>query len=253
MLVKLIIPGAALFSVLSSSCGPSKKLQAANSEVSQLQTRNAELEKNYNTLKQESAEQKTSYEKLLADYGKYKQECEETQEKLAVVREVLTEEARTLEMVQDKLDSALVDFKEKGVEVYYKNGLVFVSMADNLLYKSGSSVLGAEGKKALAPLATVLKDYPNLKVIVLGNTDDVQFKKGSDNWTLSTERANGVVRTLRDDYKVDPARLTAAGKAKYNPIAENTSAEGRAKNRRTDIILNPDIDRVWKTVRAEQQ
>ena len=212
MLTKFIITGATLFSLLITSCGTNKKLQAAYSEVSQLQAKNAELEKNYNTLKQESSDQKGSYEKLLADYGKYKKECEETEAKLATVREVLIEEAKTLQTVQDKLDSALVDFKEKGVEVHYKDGLVYVSMADNLLYKSGSAVLGAEGKKALAPLATVLKDYPNLKVIVLGNTDDVQFKKGSDNWSLSTERANGVVRTLRDDYKVDPARLTAAGK-----------------------------------------
>lgn len=253
MLLKLIIPGAALFSVLISSCGTNKKLQAAYGEVSQLQARNAELEKNYNTAKQEATDQKSSYEKLLTDYGNYKKQCEETQQKLATVQEVLTEEANTLQKVEEKLEEALIDFKEKGVDVYYKDGLVYVSMADNLLYKSGSAVLGAEGKKALAPLATVLKDYPNLKVIVLGNTDDVLFKKGSDNWTLSTERANGVVRTLRDDFKVDPARLTAAGKGKYNPIAENTSAEGRAKNRRTDIILNPDIDRVWKTVRAEQQ
>jgi len=252
MLQKLILPGVALFSVLISSCGPSKKLQASYTEVSQLQAKNAELEKNLNTVKQESADQKTSYDKLQTDYSNYKKQCEETQEKLAIVREVLTEEAETLQAVQDKLDSALVDFKEKGVEVYYKNGLVFVSMADNLLYKSGSAVLGAEGKQALAPLATVLQDYPNLKVIVLGNTDDVQVKKGGDNWSLSTERANGVVRVLRDQYKVDPVRLTAAGKGKYNPIAENTSAEGRAKNRRTDIILNPDIERVWNSVRQEQ-
>jgi chemotaxis protein MotB len=252
MLQKLILPGVALFSVLISSCGTNKKLQAAYTEVSQLQAKNAELEKSLNTVKQESADQKTSYDKLQTDYSNYKKQCEATQEKLATMQEVLTEEAKTLQAVQEKLDSALVDFKEKGVDVYYKNGLVFVSMADNLLYKSGSAVLGAEGKKALAPLATVLQDYPNLKVIVLGNTDDVQVKKGGDNWSLSTERANGVVRVLRDQYKVDPVRLTAAGKGKYNPIAENTSAEGRAKNRRTDIILNPDIERVWNSVRQEQ-
>ncbi|HET6723252.1 MAG TPA: OmpA family protein, partial [Chitinophagaceae bacterium] len=90
-----------------------------------------------------------------------------------------------------------------------------------------------------------------LKVIVVGNTDDVKMKGAKDNWTLSTERANGVVRTLRDSYKVDPTRLTAAGKGKYNPIADNTTAEGRAKNRRTEIVLNPDWRRVWESIKKE--
>ena len=85
---------------------------------------------------------------------------------------------------------------------------------------------------------------------MLGNTDDKMFKKGSDNWTLSTERANGVVRAFRDTYKIDPLRLTAAGKGKYNPIADNSTEEGRAKNRRTDIILNPDLDKIWSTAQA---
>src|SRR5262249_12049338 len=143
------------------------------------------------------------------------------------------------------------DFKDKGVEVYYKGGLVYVDMEDNLLYKSGSASLGEDGKKALGMLASALNDYPKLKVIVVGNTDDKLVKKGGDNWSLSTERANGVVRILRDAYQVDPTRLTSAGKGKYAPVADNTTEEGRAKNRRTEIVLNPDLDRLWESVQQQ--
>jgi chemotaxis protein MotB len=135
--------------------------------------------------------------------------------------------------------------------VYAKDGLVYVSMEDNLLYKSGRAALSDSSKYALAKLARVLNDYPKLHVIVVGNTDTVQFKKGSDNWTLSTERANCVVRVLRDSG-VDPSRLTSAGKGKYAPVADNSTTEGRARNRRTDIILNPDMERIWQSVQSEQ-
>jgi chemotaxis protein MotB len=146
--------------------------------------------------------------------------------------------------MQKKIEDAMADFKDKGVDVYYKDWFVYVDMSDKLLYKSGSAVLGAEGKKAIGALANALNGYPNLKVIVLGNTDDKPIKQGGDKWSLSTERANGVVRILADD-QVNPARLTAGGKGKYPPIADNSTEEGRAKNRRTEIILNPDLDKLW--------
>ena len=102
-------------------------------------------------------------------------------------------------------------------------------------------------------LAGVLTGYPKLKVIVVGNTDSVQSKGAPDNWSLSTERANGVVRTLVKDYKLDPTRLTSAGKGKFDPVADNSTEEGRAKNRRTEIILNPDWDRLWESVKKDNK
>jgi chemotaxis protein MotB len=124
-------------------------------------------------------------------------------------------------------------------------------MQDNLMYKSGSAALSPDGKKALGNLAAVLQEYPKLEVIVVGNTDTVHVKGVKDNWSLSTERANGVVRALTKDYNIDPARLTAAGKGKFSPIADNSTAEGRAKNRRTEIVLNPDWQRIWQSVKDE--
>ena len=171
-----------------------------------------------------------------------------TEQKLAATPAIIREEEHKMQIVQEKLDAALADFQSKGVEIHTKDGYIYVSMSDKLLYKSGSSALSAEGKQALTDLAGVLNGYPKLEVIVMGNTDDKLFKTGSDNWdALSTERANGVIRVLRD-ANVDPVRLTAAGKGRYSPIADNSTVEGRAMNRRTDIILNPDVQRVWESM-----
>jgi len=255
MLKKLIIPVATIGILAISSCGANKKLQKAESdlqsaqnEINQLQEKNAALNNNVEALKKQVVESDNRTKALTSEFSTYKKTCEENEEKLSVLREVLMEEAENLERLEEILDSALADFSERGVDVYNKNGLLYVSLPDDLMYQSGSAKLDTKGKEALSKLSNVLNQYPKLKVIVLGNTDDVSVKKG-DNWTLSTERANGVVRTLRDTYKVDPNRLTSAGKGKYNPIADNSTAEGRAKNRRTDIILNPDIDRLWSAIK----
>ena len=237
---------------LLPSCVSKKEYQAAilqnNTVTAQLKDandKNAELQKQIDDFK-------SSREVALQEFAKYKKECEDTKEDLGVLAGMLNEEYKTMVAIAEKIDAGMADFADKGVDVVYKEGLVFVNMEDNLLYKSGSSSLSAQGKEALGKLAAALNEYPKLKVIVVGNTDDKPFKKGAmDNWTLSTERANGVVRLLRDSYNVDPGRLTAAGKGKYAPIADNANDDGRAKNRRTEIILNPDLRRVWESVKSE--
>lgn len=237
---------------LIMSCGPGKKLRSAQEEANELRDRNNELTASTKTFQSEISKLMSQNDSLTNAFSSYKTQCESTQRTLEEVNNILDEEAETMETVEDKLEQALADFHNKGVDVYSKQGLVYVSLSDDLLYRSGSARLDKDGKKALASLASVLNSYPKLKVIVLGNTDNMPTKKGDDdNWSLSTERANGVVRILRDDYKVNPSRLTAAGKGKYNPVADNTTKEGRAKNRRTDIILNPDIDRVWDSARKD--
>src|SRR5439155_2718628 len=105
--------------------------------------------------------------------------------------------------IEDKLQAALTDLEDRGLSVYHRRGLVFVSMEDALLYKSGSSKLDKNGIDALSKIAGVMNDYPDVKVIVVGNTDDAKLKGSGDNWSLSTERANGVVRILRDTYNID--------------------------------------------------
>jgi chemotaxis protein MotB len=188
---------------------------------------------------------------MSSEYASYKKQAETNAEKCKQVSATLDEFHKNVEELVKKIEDAETNFNNKGFEVYSKNGVVYVDMQDNLLYKSGSAKLSADGKDALGKLAGVLNDYPNLPVTVEGNTDSVHVKGVADNWSLSTERANGVVRTLVKDGQVDPARLTAAGKGKFNPIADNSTDEGRSKNRRTEIILNPNWDKLWESVQNE--
>jgi chemotaxis protein MotB len=240
-----------------SGCGTNKKLEAAQGEAEALREKNQQLEQSINSLKNElnkaksdatAAASKTTA--VTNEYNAYKQKCAETEEALKETQAVLQAEYEMLQEIEDRIEAAMEDFAEKGVDVYYEDGLVHITLPEDLMYKSGSAALGADGKKALGSLAAVLKDYPRLNLVVVGHTDDVKFKKGSmDNLSLSTERANGVVRTLVGDYQIDPTRLTAAGKGKYLPVADNGTAEGRAKNRRTDIVLNPNLEKLWGSLR----
>ena len=241
--------------VLLFSCGASKKLQTQvddlQSKNSQLTSQNSQLTSQVSDL-QKQVNDLTSQNKTIVDqFNSYKSSCEADRQQLKAVNATLNEFVDNVTELQKKIEEAEKNFEDKGFEVYSKDGIVYVDMQDKLLYGSGSSKLSKDGKEVLGNLATVLNDYPKLKVIVVGNTDTVHVKGVADNWSLSTERANGVVRVLSKDYSIDPARLTAAGKSKFNPIADNSTAEGRAKNRRTEIVLNPDWNRLWESVKKE--
>lgn len=255
MLQRLLL----LVVLVLSACGTSKEVESAQLRIDEMQGRVDKLETDNRDLRKQVADLTAFNKDLSSEYIVYKNEaeayktkCQASQEEFHRLQSVLLEEEKNLEELERRLNLALTDFAERGVEVTLKDGLLYVTMEEELLYKSGSATLGKDGKAALGQLASVLNDYPKLKVIVLGNTDNVQFKKGSDNLSLSTERANGVVRILASDYKVDPVRLTSAGKGKFNPVADNSTAEGRAKNRRTDIIINPDLERLWANVKSGQ-
>jgi len=248
MIQKLVVPGALV--ILLCSCGASKKLKSANAQIEQLQANNAALQNNLDALKKQVSGLSQDNSALSNQLNSCQQNAQAVARKYAASKAILDEQSENVKKLQQRLDQGLADFQSKGVSVFSKAGVLYVEMQDNLLYRSGSSMLSDSGKKALEPLANVLKDYPNLRVIVEGNADSVKFKKGGmDNWTLSTERANGVVRALKE-YGMDPSRLIAAGKGRYNPVADNSTAEGRAKNRRTDIILNPDWDKVWESMQS---
>ena len=250
MLQKLMIPALLLYVSIAGSCGPSKKLKAANEQVNVLTEKNNQLMKNVDDQKKQLSDLTAQNGSMTTQFASYKKECETNAEEMKKMQAVLTEFDQNLQSLQESLDTALAKFEKKGIDVYTKDRIVYVDMKDELLYKSGSAKLSPAGKEALANLATVLNEFPNLKVIVVGNTDDMKFKNSNtDNLSLSTDRANGVVRVLVSDCKVDPLRLTSAGKGKFNPIADNSTAEGRAKNRRTEIVLNPDWHRIWEMVK----
>jgi len=132
-----------------------------------------------------------------------------------------------------------------------KNGKVYVSMQESLLFPSGSAVVNQKGKDALAKLAGVLNTNPDINVEVEGHTDNKPIKTAQypDNWALSVGRATAIARILINDYTVTPARITASGRGEYDPVADNSTDGGRAQNRRTEIILEPKLDDLMMLIR----
>jgi len=144
----------------------------------------------------------------------------------------------------DRTAKALMRFETQGANVTYRNGLVRISFP-NYFFKSGGSGITPSGREALNSVAQALRENPHVTCFVVGHTDTTTVSGSGDNWTLSTERASAVVRVLHYTYNINPVRLTSAGKSKYSPVASNATPEGREKNRRVEIILNPDLDRLW--------
>ena len=145
------------------------------------------------------------------------------------------------------MSDALVGFNSNELTVSIKNGKVYVSLQENLLFPSGSAVVNPKGKLALGKLADVLNVNPDITVDIEGHTDSIPIHgRYMDNWDLSTARANSIVRVLTNDYKVDPVRVIASGHSQYDPVQPNSTSEGRALNRRTEIILSPKLDELYK-------
>lgn len=152
------------------------------------------------------------------------------------------------------LKGALSDVNDKDIEINVEKGVVYVAIADKLLFNSGSYALSNSAIDILGKVAAVVNDKPTFDVLVEGHTDAQTVVQGSsikDNWDLSVQRAASVVRILCDKYQVSPERLTAAGRSSYIPIADNESAEGRAKNRRTKIILLPQLDEFFDLLQTK--
>lgn len=130
------------------------------------------------------------------------------------------------------------------VDVKVKKGVVYISLADNMLFRSGSYEISDRAMDVLGKIAKIIKDYKSYDVVVEGNTDDVPISKTNirNNWDLSALRASSVVQALQTQFGVDPSRLSAAGRGEYNPVADNGTADGRQRNRRTEIIITPTLD-----------
>src|SRR5678816_2545328 len=142
---------------------------------------------------------------------------------------------------------ALSGFATSDLTVTKKNGKVYVSLSENLLFPSGSAAVNAKGKEALGKLAGVLNANADISINIEGHTDSIPIRKTyEDNWALSLARSASIVRILTKDYSVDPVRIIASGHSEYDPVESNSTADGRAKNRRTEIILSPKLDELYK-------
>jgi chemotaxis protein MotB len=234
--------GTALF--LFSSCGASKKLEQANTELGQIKEANAQ-----------QAQKLTAYEadikKLKEEnivYGKEAETCRLVEQNLRAKKQKLDKEladrGTSLQDIENKAAKAVTDLRNAGCEVNYMNGRFHITVPDEFTFKSGSSAVLPKGREALNVVAQIMYDNPGVVTTVIGNTDDQDIKGAKDNWSLSTERASAVVRVLSDVYNINPKRLVAAGRSKYNPVAGNDTPEGRSSNRRIEIVINPRFDRI---------
>src|SRR5450432_3831041 len=250
--MRLLTGGLILVISLSLiSCGPGKELirsQAKgdslgtvvvekNIQITRLNDRITQLNNDQTAANTLNAHQIALLKKQNAVAMQEASDCKMAKEAVARRMEELNQamaaNGMTMKEIRRKAAEALKQFAHAGVEVRYKNGLVYISMRDELLFKPASAKLGKNGQEALAVVAQVLNDNPNLLIYVVGNTDSVKVTKAKgflDNWSLSTERANSVVRILRDKYMVSLDRVTSAGRGKFNPVADNTTEEGRAAN-----------------------
>ena len=160
-------------------------------------------------------------------------------------------------VLTNNLTRSLSREEMSGVDVQVLKGVVYISLSDNMLYKSGIYDISDKSGETLAKIAKIITDYKDYDVLIEGNTDNVPIKATNirNNWDLSTLRASSVVQTLQNNYGVDPKRLTAGGRGEYNPIADNATEVGKVKNRRTQIIITPKLDQFMDLIgkSAEKQ
>ena len=262
----------AVSALILSSCGSKKELvecqttnktlneslQAAKEDLAAKNARIASLEEQQRGMQQLLKNAEEKYAKLQASLDKSLTNASQNNisiEKLVDQINESNQYIRHLVEVKSKSDSlnmvltnnltrSLSKEEMKEVDVQVLKGVVYISLADNMLYKSGSYEINARAAETLSKIAQIIKDYKDYDVLIEGNTDNVPISKTNirNNWDLSALRASSVVQALQNDYGVDPKRLTAGGRGEYNPVATNDTEVGKQRNRRTQIIITPKLD-----------
>lgn len=214
----------------------------------------ANSQKNRELLAQlEAKEQALSAE--ITRLAQLKKELEDRSNRVAELEEVIRAKDAAMTKLKNAISSALTDFEGKGLTVEQRNGKVYVSMENKLLFSSGSWAVGTEGRRAVQQLGTVLGENPDIAVLIEGHTDNVPYSGNgtlTSNWDLSTKRATSIVNILRENNNIIPGNLTAAGRGEFAPIASNDNNQGKAKNRRIEVILTPKLDELSRLLNEEQ-
>ncbi|WP_449435530.1 OmpA family protein [Pedobacter steynii] len=219
-----------------------KDTTGLSSALNDLKGKYSEMDSNYAKLKNNSS---TEISKLSNDLKKREQRLKE-------VEEILRKRDEATNQLKEKLQQALLGFTKNGLTVEIRNGKVYVSLTDKLLFPSGSIIIDEKGKQALSQLADVLKQQPEINIAVEGHTDSQKITnlgQIKDNWDLSVLRSTSVVRYLTEVSKVESVRMTATGKGEFQPLDANTTAEGRSKNRRIEIVLSPKLDELYDLIK----
>ncbi len=264
------------FTLAVSSCGSKKQFTDLQTNYTQLQTKHSALQEEYNGAKVKLAEYTSDSKSLAARLAEEQQRNKELKEAYAKLQgsyqsnvqqgnvnisklvdeinasnkfikqlvDAKTKSDSLNQVLTNKLTRSLSRTEANDVDVQVIKGVVYISLADNMLYKSGSYEIGERAGETLSKIAKIITDYKDYDVLVEGNTDNVPISQKNirNNWDLSALRASSVVQALQTRYGVDPKRLTAAGRGEYNPVASNDSAVGKQRNRRTQIIITPKLD-----------
>ena len=271
----LVFASAGLFLV---SCVSSKKytelealqkstndlLNTATMKINTLEDDKAAALANVNSLEEQLKFLKANNQDLINNLGNLTTLSQKGAENLEKSLESLREKDTRIKSLRDavtrkdsvtlalvtSLKGVLGNMNDDDIEINVEKGVVYVSISDKLLFRSGSFTVNKAAKEVLGKVATVINNRPELEFMVEGHTDNVPIKvEGTvDNWDLSVRRATSVVRILQKDFGVAPARMTAAGRAEFMPVAENDSAKGRAKNRRTRIVVLPKLDQFYDLI-----
>ncbi|MES2565866.1 MAG: OmpA family protein [Bacteroidota bacterium] len=219
------------------SIGTHNKLNDCYSSVAALQKDKESVQNDLQALSTSSKDSMAKSQMTIVDQAK----------RLKDLQELIQGQKDVMNKLKKTIADALVNFKPDELTVSIKDGKIYVSLQEKLLFKSGSDVVDPLGKEALKSVADVLNKNTDISVLIEGHTDSIPIRgRFADNWALSTARATSIVRILTDAYAVDARRVTAAGRGEFYPVTSNSTPEGRSKNRRTEIILAPNLNELFK-------
>ncbi len=254
---KLFIGGlAAVLCLGSASCVSNKKYltlkDQAHRDSMALAAMIADQQGRIGALEGKVGQLKASGDFTTSQLNQSQEEVARQQERLRQLQALIDQQKRATEELRARIADAMKGFSSDQLSVFTKNGRVYVSMQESLLFPSGSAVVNPKGKEALGTLAQALNQNPNINIMVEGHTDSVAIKtpKYEDNWALSVGRSTAITRILIGDYGVAPTRITATGRSQFEPVADNATPEGRARNRRTEIILVPKLDELMQLIQG---
>jgi len=232
-----------LNSCLEEKASSSSELKVLRDQVSNLKNQNSALLNNVGNLATLSTKEAENLERSL-------ESIKEKDLQIKTMNDALNKKDSVTLALVTSLKGALGNLADEDIEVNVEKGVVYVSISDKLLFKSGSYNVSTRAKEVLGKVAKVVNDKPDIEFLVEGHTDNVPIKNKVllDNWDLSVKRATSVVRVLQKDFGVDPKRMTAAGRSYYVPVAENNTAENKAKNRRTRIVVLPKLDQFYNMI-----
>ena len=221
-----------------------EQLAASTTRVASLEEQIAELRKTNATLQASLDKSLTNTSQNNVSIEKLVDQINESNQYIRHLVEVKSKSDSLNMVLTNNLTRSLSKEELKEVDVLVLKGVVYISRADNMLYKSGSYEINDRAAETLSKIAKIIKDYKDYDVLIEGNTDDVPIKRENirNNWDLSCLRASSVVQALQNNYGVDPKRLTAGGRGEYNPLQPNTTEVGKQRNRRTQIIITPKLD-----------